>query len=283
MSEESLYREVEEEVRKEQFKRLWNRFGAYVIGLCLLVIVGVGGYKLWQYFEHQQALNAGQQYVEAMELADQGKVDEAQAAFAKLAESSKTGPRTLAILQEAAIKLARNDVAGAVSAYDSIAADNDASPVLRDLARIRAAYLLVDTAPPAELEQRVGALNAEGNPWRNAAREIIALAAYRTGDLERANELLADIMGDPRASMSSRQRAQIVSALVSGALAAKNAPAARQQPAAGSAAPAASREQAPSTEAPAQSEASTAPTAGQGETTTSPAPAPAESSSSSSE
>ncbi|WP_342641662.1 tetratricopeptide repeat protein [Rhodoligotrophos ferricapiens] len=279
MSEESLIREVEEEVRKEQIKRLWDRFGVYILGLCFVVILGVGGYKLWQYYERQQALTAGQQYVEAMELADQGKMEEAQAAFAKLAESSREGPKTLAILQEAALKASRNDIPGAVAAYDGIAADENAPPALRDLARIRAGFLLVDTATPDDLKQRVGSLIAEGNPWRNAAREIVALAAYRTGDLETANSLLSEIMGDPRASMGSRQRAQIVSALVTAAMAAKSATSSQAPAGGASETPAANHSQAPA--APAAPEAA-APNSGaaapqapaaDGESNTSSAPA----------
>lgn len=250
MSEESLIREVEEEVRKEQLKRLWERFGAYIIAVCFAVILIVGGYKLWQYYEQQRALSAGQQYVEAMQLASEGKTAEAQAAFAELAETSGEGPRTLATLQEAALRVSQDDVTGAVSAYDTIAADTNASPVLRDLARIRAGFLLVDTASVAELEERVGSLNEAGNPWRNGAREIIALAAYRTGDLEKANELLSEIMGDPRASMGSRQRAQILSSIVTVALGAKPVEAGPAETTPAETPPAAANDaqQAPSTE-----------------------------------
>lgn len=277
MSEESLIREVEEEVRKEQLKRLWDRFGVYLLGLCLAVILVVGGAKLWQYFERQKAFAAGQHYVEAMQLADEGKNDEANAAFVALAQSGSTGPRSLAILQEAAIKIAKDDVPGAVAAYDIVSADTSAAAPLRDLARVRAAYLLVDTAPLDDLQRRVGTLNAEGNPWRNSAREILALGAYRNGELDTANELLADIVGDPRASMSSRQRAQILLSIVQASLSTKagtapsagttsvgttpvESPAATNSPSVGETAPAPSAT-APSATPPAEAPA-TAPAAG---------------------
>jgi len=221
LSEESLIREVEEEVRKEQLQRLWDRFGVYILGLCLAVILVVGGTKLWQYYERQKAYAAGEQYVEAMQLADEGKNDEAFAAFTALAQSSSTGARSLAVLQEAAIRIAKGDIPGAIAAYDIVSADASAELPLKDLARIRAGYLLVDTAPLDELQKRVGALNAEGNPWRNSAREILALSAYRNGDMDAANELLSAIVGDPRASMGSRQRAQILLSMVQGNLSAK--------------------------------------------------------------
>lgn len=223
MSEDSLIREVEDEVRREQLGRLWDRFGVYVLGICVLVIVGVGGVKLWNYYEGRQALNAGQQYIEAMQLADDGEHQQAQSAFNKIAAESKIGPRTLAQLQEAATKIAQNDIPGAVSTYDAVTADNSAPPVLRDLARVRAAFLLVDSAPLAEMQARVGELDTDENPWRNSAREMMALTAYRTGDLDRAKQLFSAIISDPQAPMGSRQRAQIVLSLVEATLAGKSA------------------------------------------------------------
>ena len=68
MSDESLFREVDEEVRQEQFKKLWARFGNLVIGVCLLVILGVGGYQGWHYWQKKQSQAAGDAYFSAAEL-----------------------------------------------------------------------------------------------------------------------------------------------------------------------------------------------------------------------
>ncbi len=70
-----------------------------------------------------------------------------------------------------------------MAAYDSIASRSGLPPLVADLARIRAALILVDSQSPQDLSSRIGDLAQTGNPWRHAAREILGLAAYRTNDL----------------------------------------------------------------------------------------------------
>ena len=85
---------------------------------------------------------------------------------------------------------------------------------LRDLATIRGAYLLVDTAGSADLTKRLAPLDKEGSIWRPSVREILALAAWREGRMADADRLVSEILADPRAPQGLRQRAQILAALV---------------------------------------------------------------------
>ena len=45
MSDETIFREVDEEVRAEQFQKLWKRYGAYVTGAAVGIVVAVAGIK----------------------------------------------------------------------------------------------------------------------------------------------------------------------------------------------------------------------------------------------
>ena len=53
---------------------------------------------------------------------------------------------------------------------------------LQDLATVRAGLMLVDTAPLAELTQRLEPATGAGAPFRHTARELLALSALRAGD-----------------------------------------------------------------------------------------------------
>lgn len=211
MSEEALFREVDEEVRQDQLKKLWDRYGVAMIGLCFAVVVGVAGYKGWQAWELRKAETAAQSYFAMAKLAGQGKVDEAlkliptidQAGFAKLAR-----------LREAGLFLSQGKTEEAVKAFDAIAADTSMDAALRDLARIRAAYALSDTAKPTDLAARIGSFDAAGNPWRHAAREIEALAAWRAGDYAGAGKLVKAILADLETPEGLRQRAAALSDLL---------------------------------------------------------------------
>ena len=127
----------------------------------------------------------------------------------------------MASLREAANLAAAGDVEGAVKAYDSLASGSD--PLLAETARVRAAWLLVDTASPADLETRLNGLNTPQNAWRNGVREILGLAYYKAGDLAKADALLNELMADPEAPASARSRAQILLQVLAPRLGAKNA------------------------------------------------------------
>ena len=208
-----IFNEVDEEVRREQLKKLWERYGIYLVALCVLIVVGVGAWRGYEWWQGQQAAKSGAAFEHAVALAQAGKHQEAEAAFAKLAGDGTAGYRVLARLREAA-ELAPTDRNAAVKAYDEIAADRNAGQVIQDLATVRAGYLLVDTAPYAELLTRLEPLTANDRTFRHTAREILALSAWKAGDMTAARKWTDMIMADPQTPAGTRSRAQVLSELI---------------------------------------------------------------------
>jgi hypothetical protein len=209
-----VFREVDEDLRREQIKKLWERFGSYVIAVAILIVVGTAGYRGWQYWQERRAEANGDRFVAALKLASDGKHDDAQAALAAIIKDGSGGYPVLARLRAAGEKATAGDDKGAVADYDAIAATGAAPRLIKDLARLRAALILVESASAADLESRVGALAAAGNPWRQSAREILGLAAWRLGDLAGARKYFNDIASDQATSQSFRSRAQLMLALI---------------------------------------------------------------------
>ncbi len=176
MSDESLFREVDEEVRQEQFKKIWARYGNLIIAVCLAVVVGVAGYQGWRYWQLKQSEAAGETFFSALDLAAAGKAEEAAT---QLRTIDHKGFGVLARLREAAVLANQGKNAEAVAIYDAVAADASADGSFRDLARMRAAAALADSAAPADMEARVKSFDVEGNPWRHTARELMAVSYWR--------------------------------------------------------------------------------------------------------
>lgn len=209
-----IFREVDEDLRREQYKRLWDRYGGYVIGLAVLIVVAVGGYKAWEWWENSRAAATGDRFLAALVLSEEGKHEEAIAALDAVAADGSGGYPILAIFRSAGEKAAAGDPEGAVAAYDSISSRSGLPPLVADLARIRAALILADTQSPQELSSRIGDLAQTGNPWRHAAREILGLAAYRTNDLATARKYFDEIVNDQESAQGVRSRAQLMLALI---------------------------------------------------------------------
>jgi hypothetical protein len=209
VSEESLFREVDEEVRREQLAKIWQRYGNVFVGLSLGIVIAVAGIKGWQYWERTQAEAAGSAYFAAVALDEAKKSSQALAAFAALAKSGHGGYAVLARFRVAAALAGDGDSAAALKAYDELAGDARIDQSLRDLARVRAAYIVADSASAADLARRLAGLDAADNPWRNAVNEIIAVAAYQAGDYVEADRRMSAVLADPALTAGARQRAQI--------------------------------------------------------------------------
>ena len=214
MTDESLFREVDEEVRRQQLQDLWKRWGNLFIAASLVVLVVIAGFKFWQYKQQQLAEAGAVSYFAAVKLATDGKTAEADKKLQDLSSGPHSGFALLAQLKEAGQLGQAGKIDEAVKAYDSIAASSQVDQNTRNAARIRSAMLLVDTAPAAEITQRVGDLNSPQSIWRNEVREILALAAYRTKDYLTADKLLNEILSDAEAPANLRQRAQILISLL---------------------------------------------------------------------
>jgi hypothetical protein len=208
-----IFQEVDEEVRREQLHKLWQRYGNLLIAACILAVAAVGAWRGYEWWQTKKAGESGAAFENAVSLAEAGKHQEAEAAFAKLAAEGSAGYRPLARLREAA-EMAQTDKAAAVKAYDELAADKSAGRVIDDLAALRAGFLLVDTAPYSQIRERLEPLTAADKTFRHSARELLALSAWRSGDMTAARQWTDTIIGDPESPQGARSRAEVLGELI---------------------------------------------------------------------
>lgn len=206
MSEDSFLREVEEELRSDKLKAFWRRFAPFIIGGAVLIVLLVAANEAWRWWRSSTAADASNRYYAAAELAADGDVEGAQAAFAELAAEGPTGYAILARFQGAALLAEQGDAQGAIAAYDALAASLERQR-LRELAYVLGAYLAVDHLDAAAVEQRVGGLTGEESPMRNNAREALGLAHYKAGNIEEARANFEAIAADPSAGQDMQLRA----------------------------------------------------------------------------
>jgi hypothetical protein len=208
-----LFDEVDEEVRRDQLKKLWDQYSIYIIAGALLIIAAVGGWRGYQYLEAKKAAEAGAAFDAALDLSEQKKHAEAEAAFEKLAATAPSGYRLLARLRAAAETATRDPQAGA-KIYDDIASDRSVGPVEQDLARVRAAGLLLNTASYPSMLERLEPATKPDSTFRHTARELLALSAWRANDTAAARQWLDLIALDGETPQAMRSRAEALQALL---------------------------------------------------------------------
>jgi hypothetical protein len=208
-----IFHEVEEDVRRERYEKLWKKYGDYIIAAVAVIAIAIAGYKFWQRYETQQLINASQQFSAAQKLAEAGDNASAAAAFASLAKTAPSGYADLARLSEAGSLLAAGNRTEGLALYKSLAAGS--SP-LSSLARVRAAWAMADTSPKSELQNLLGPLTAPSNAWRFVAGEILAYADYHAGDLKAAGAAYESLAKDPNVPRTLRGRADAMATFIKG-------------------------------------------------------------------
>jgi hypothetical protein len=211
-----IFHEVDEEVRRERLAKIWERYSWLIIGVCVLIVVGVGAWRGYDWYVARQAAIAGKDFEAAVALSEQGKAADAEKAFAKVGAEAPGGYRILARFRAATALAQAGQKDNAVKAYDALAADPSLTQAWQDLASIRAGYLLVDTAPLAEMQKRLVPLADSNRAFRHSARDLLSLSAWRNNDAADAKKYLGMIAADAETPPSIRSRADMLSALIAG-------------------------------------------------------------------
>ncbi|MCY3980211.1 MAG: tetratricopeptide repeat protein [Alphaproteobacteria bacterium] len=198
-----IFREVDEEVRAERARALWRKYGVLVVGAAVLAVLAVGGFQLWKHMQAEAAAEASLRLEEAVALAGRDEPADAAAAFAALAAEGG-GAGLLARFGEAATLARQGDAGAALAGYAALAADEDAAPVYRDLARLFQGMTELDAGRP---EAAITVLESLSGPLRYSAAETVAAARAALGETTAAVAGFKALADDPDAPAGVRRRA----------------------------------------------------------------------------
>jgi hypothetical protein len=202
-----IFTEVEEDLRRERAKRLWDRYGWIATAALLLVVLGTAGWQGWKWYQAREAAAAATRYLAAMQAAEANRTAEAAGDFATLLRDAPSGYRLLARFQEAAARARAGERDIALAMWDQLAADGATPQPYRDLAALMSVLHQADTGDPAALSARLAGLDRPDGAFRFSARELQAVLAERQGQRERAVSILRSLAEAPDAPMAMRSRA----------------------------------------------------------------------------
>jgi hypothetical protein len=202
-----IFHEVEEDLRRDRYAKLWKAYGRYVIVLAVLAVAGTGAFTGWREYRDRQREAQGQRYEAALKLVQANQPEAALTALADFSREAGPGYAALARLQQAGLLARQGRFADAISIYDQVAGNSDAIATLRQLAVFLAARYTLEMDNPVELDSRLARASAADNPWRHSAQELRAVAALRAGDRAKASEHYKALSDDTAAPASLRARA----------------------------------------------------------------------------
>jgi hypothetical protein len=205
MSQDNIFREIDEELRSDRMRNFWKRFAPYIIGAAVLVVAGVAANEGWSWYHANNAAKSSDELYTAFDLADGGDIAAAQTQLDTLIADGSGSYPMLAQFKQAGLLAKEGKTADAVADYDQLAVTLS-DQRLRELALVLAGSLLVDTGSLADVQARVETIATEGNPLRNAAREAMGLAQYKAGDIPAAQQSFEAVLNDPMTQSSTRNR-----------------------------------------------------------------------------
>jgi hypothetical protein len=198
-----IFREVEEDVRRDRLEKLWKSYGNYAIAGLVLLFAGIAGWQFWQRHELQERQKFSDSFIAAQRVTNP---QTAASTFADLARTAPKGYGALTRLSQANAMFVSGQRPGALDLYKQIAKD-DSGPI-GSVARLRAGWILAETAPRAEIAELLKPLDQPGSAWRSNAREILAYADYRAMDLKAAQTKYNDLALAPESTEGLRSRAK---------------------------------------------------------------------------
>jgi hypothetical protein len=220
---DSLSREIDEELRREKLEKLWEQYGTYVLGAAAGIVIAVGGYQLYDQRKKSFAAENGARYDAAVTLLEQSKTDEAQKALSEVLASGHAGYASLAQLQLAGIHLKANRPQDALAVFEALATSPSADADIKTFALLQAAALRLGQADFTELQNRLKPVAEGSTAWRFQARELLGTAAFKAGKFDDARAQLTPLLADPETPRAALDRIQLILAAMASADAGKAA------------------------------------------------------------
>jgi len=208
-----IFREIDEELRRENLLKLWSRYGKHAIAVVIAIMLMVGGFVAWR--DHQASERRAQsaRYNSALAMAREGKNSEAGQVFATVSRDGG-GYGVLAAFEQADLLAKAGDAKGAVAAYDRIAVSPDLDPEFRDIATLLSVMHSLPDGDAKAAIAKLEPLTASGSPWRATALELTAVAQLKSGDKANARDIYQKLADDLGAPQGLRARAaEMVTAL----------------------------------------------------------------------
>lgn len=202
-----VFEQVEDEIRSERYKRLARTWLPVVGGVLLLALLAALAWWGWQSYETSQADKASVAYQRGLEALDAGNQTGADTAFTEAADVGNGAYKSMALQQRAGVAVAANRIPEAIALFDE-AAEANGDPIFADPARLKAAFLVMDTGTLADVETRLTPLTEEGRPLRPFAQEALGLARLQNGQIGPAREMFVQLTLGQDVPDSVRQRAQ---------------------------------------------------------------------------
>lgn len=214
-ADETFFREVSEEVKSENLKKIWDKYGLFIIAAMAIVLTAAVSFETFKAWKVKRNQAWADTYSYALNLQNQGKYDESLAILEKMQNANHGIYSDIARLQTSNIMFEQGKTAEALDILEKLVNDKNASSKMRDMSAVKLASYKLDNAPKEEVAALLEPLTTADNSWNNIAKEMLAMLAIREGDIEGARNLYTEILNTENLPEGLKTRVQDMLSILS--------------------------------------------------------------------
>ena len=195
---DSFVDSIEEEIRKENYQKLWNKYGKLISTVVAVALLCVIGYSFWQKRDLSEKEAISAQFTIAQDALNTGKTEQALTQFKEMGKSKKINYATLAKSEYAAMLADKNDKK-AIEQYKSVYNDKHTPPLFRDLAYIYYVNTSLELLDNNELKKKLPSFIKElndnyiGKKWDLLARESLGYCYIKQCYYQNAKRVFSEL------------------------------------------------------------------------------------------
>lgn len=204
--QELAIREVDEEVRRDKMDAVWRKYGRYVIGGAVGIVLAVAGLTGWDAYVDANESASSNAFTASVEKAAIEGADVASI-WAETRGQVDGGYKELSYLQEAAGLASAGNLEAAVVAYDELANLSGVDTAIKDLGQLLAARTQMKMDKLPEARGRLSLLAGDEGVWNMSANESLAVIDMMEGNLLGAHQRFTDLATGASTPQTMRTRA----------------------------------------------------------------------------
>lgn len=189
---DAFIQEVDEDVKNDSLKALWDKYGLFVIAFVVIAVSAAVSFDRLQAWRTALSQRKTEAYVAATSLGTT-----AEEKIGNLQQISKDNQglfSDFAKLQIANLLLADGKQDEALTALEKLANEKEVNKEVKHIALMKLATYRVDTMGKDEFAALLQPVLAENNSWTPMAQDLLAMSAIQNGDIETAREIYTKLL-----------------------------------------------------------------------------------------
>jgi hypothetical protein len=200
---DAFIREVDEDLRQKQLNNLWKKFGKFIIGAAVGIVLIVAGRAIYTNVVESKYSEQASNFSAALKQ-DEGSI---LSALDTVVTSDVVGYKIVATFKQAELAIAAGDNAKAISVLDTFIASADVPQIYKDMASIQASMLDLDTATTDQIRARLALVLNGDSGFAHLGEELIALSELKSGNVDAAKERFKTLTENVEVPNSVKTRA----------------------------------------------------------------------------